>query len=138
MKILEVECYESPWEAYIALGRLKAEGVSGYIFNDHHIGIDWPLSLALGWVKLKVAPEDKENALEVVKNLKSGKYLEDLEFHFDTNFKDTCQQCGSENIIHKLSVGERVICFMLVIFSVTFPVHRNTHLCKNCGSKCAD
>ena len=38
MEFIEIERFESPWEAYIAAGRLEVEGIPAYILHDNHIG----------------------------------------------------------------------------------------------------
>lgn len=59
-------------QAHIALGRLQAEGIAGTLVDEHLVQTDWLYSIAVGGIKLQVAPEDVDRALAVLKTDYSG------------------------------------------------------------------
>jgi len=65
-ELVTVATYDKPTDAYIALGRLTAEGIEAQLFDDHMVQMDWLYSIALGGVKLRVTRGDEKAARAVL------------------------------------------------------------------------
>ena len=50
-------------EAHIALGRLRAAGLSCNLMDEHLVQTDWLYSIAVGGIKLRVQQADLERAI---------------------------------------------------------------------------
>ncbi len=59
-------------DAEIARGRLQAEGIDCALADEHLVQTDWLYSIAVGGIKVQVAPEDAERALAVLARDDSG------------------------------------------------------------------
>src|SRR3984957_14364576 len=53
-------------EALLAKGSLESAGIDAYLVDDNMIRMDWFISNLLGGMKLKVRPEDAEEANEIL------------------------------------------------------------------------
>jgi len=58
--------YDSMPEAHIAMGRLEVEGIDAWLADEHLVQTDWLYSIAVGGIKLQVAPEDAQRALKIL------------------------------------------------------------------------
>jgi hypothetical protein len=50
-------------QAWLAKSSLESAGVECYLVDDNMVRLDWGMSIVLGGVKLRVKPEDAEDAL---------------------------------------------------------------------------
>ena len=58
--LVAVRFYDDPMEAHLGRCLLLNEGIEAYIHDEHIIGLNRLLGVALGGVKLKVAKTDWE------------------------------------------------------------------------------
>jgi len=65
-EFVTVATYEKTTEAYIALGRLSAEGIEAQLFDEHAVQMDWLYFSAIGGIKLRVPRSDEKAAREVL------------------------------------------------------------------------
>lgn len=49
-----VRVFDTLPNAQIALGRLEAEGIDGWLVDAHFVQLDWLYAIALGGIKLQV------------------------------------------------------------------------------------
>jgi hypothetical protein len=61
-----VQTFDSPIAANLAKEFLEDAGLRTMLTDEATVGTAWHLALALGGIKLQVAPEDVEEALEVL------------------------------------------------------------------------
>ncbi|MDX1604630.1 MAG: hypothetical protein R3202_00485 [Candidatus Competibacterales bacterium] len=66
MNWVTVATYDFLPDAEIARGRLRAEGVAAHLADQHLVQTDWLYSIAVGGIKLQVAPADAERAREIL------------------------------------------------------------------------
>ncbi len=62
-------------DAYIAMGRLRAEGIFCQLADEHLVQTDWLYSIAVGGIKLQVHARDAE----VARTILTTDYSEDWE-----------------------------------------------------------
>ncbi len=61
-----VTAFSKPIEAHMLIARLGGSGVTAFIRDEHIVTLDWFASNAVGGVKVDVADEDYEQALNVI------------------------------------------------------------------------
>jgi len=94
--LVTVGRYINPVEAHIAKGRLEAEGITAYVQHEHHVWANWPISQALGYVKVQVNAEDIEVSRTVLEKCSAGEYA--LTENADDDNVTRCPQCGGTEI----------------------------------------
>ena len=62
MKVTTVATFDNMPAAYIAKGRLEAEGIPCWLKDENLGQTDWLYNIAVGWIKLQVAPHNVERA----------------------------------------------------------------------------
>ena len=67
-----IATYEFWPDADIARGRLRVEGVEAQLADQHLVQTDWLYSIAVGGIKLRVAPHDVDRAREILDHYYSG------------------------------------------------------------------
>ena len=78
--------YLHPIEAEIARGRLESEGIPAFLHSNNHSNLDWPLTLALGGIKLQVPAGAAQEATEI---------LQSVDPLPDDQEEIECPSCGS-------------------------------------------
>ena len=135
MSLVTVGTFTSPWNAHIAKGRLEAEGITAQIANEYHIWMTWPLSQALGGVKVQVSHDDEEQALMIISSHLNGDYSEDLtkeDLEVDDN---VCPNCGSGKYKSRLPMSKILLVIITLGLAVIFPIRANKHKCINCSQE---
>lgn len=61
-----IATFSKPEEAHLLRMRLGSEGIEAFIQDENLVQMDWLLSNAVGGVRLQVADEDAEAALELI------------------------------------------------------------------------
>lgn len=125
-----VASYTNPIEAHIVRGRLECEEILAFVSHEHHIWANWSLSQALGGVKIQVVSEHVDNAIAVISDINSGKYLETMEEPENYDCDLSCAHCNSSNI-STVSWPWRLSLVML--FVTMLPLPYTTKLLK-CGA----
>ena len=134
--LVTVALYRDPWEAHLARGRLEVEGILTFIQYEHHIRMYWPLSFALGGVRVQVPPVQATLAFEIIHSVNSGKYQAMFEADRDACLGEICPLCGSRNIKNRMPWDLIVVLFILFFMaSVIFPIRREQHECQGCKHK---
>lgn len=87
MKFLAIRSYDNYIPAHLALGRLKEDGIQGWLKDENTVTIDPILSNAVGGIKLMVAADDAEKAISI---------LDELEKKYTATM--ACPWCRSHNI----------------------------------------
>jgi hypothetical protein len=67
--MITVEIFQLPQELYILKTVLERESIPYYFENETIVSIDPFASIALGGIKLKVHPENKERTLQLLEDL---------------------------------------------------------------------
>jgi hypothetical protein len=65
-RFVTIKTHYSPTEARLEKGRLEAEGIEAFLADEETIAMDWLLNGAIGGIKLQVAEENADRALEVL------------------------------------------------------------------------
>ncbi|MBI3899960.1 MAG: hypothetical protein HY308_16950 [Gammaproteobacteria bacterium] len=124
--LVQIAAYLTPLEAHLARGRLDAEGVPAFVCHEHHAGLLWTWSLALGEVKLYVNHHDAGRAVEILSAHDRGEYA------LDDEAPIVCPRCQSTQIDrHRVSWKAA----FLVVHIVQLPLYFQwaTLRCKACA-----
>ena len=117
--------YLHPIEAEIARGRLESEGVPAFLHSNNHSQVNWPITLALGGIRLQVPSSAAQEAKEI---LQSVVPLPDSEEDI------ACPSCGSLDSKPEETSWE--IAFLVVHFlHLPLPFRRGGRRCQECGRK---
>ena len=97
--LVTVAAFREPWEAHMFCARLQAEGIPALIAHENHSWNNWPISNALGGVKVQVPAAELEAAPAVERACRDGDYynmIADASVDEPDGFK--CPNCGSHEI----------------------------------------
>ena len=75
MGLVTIATFDNMPAAYIAKGRLEAEGVQCWLKDEHLGQTDWLYNIAVGWIKLQVEVRDEARARAIV----AADYSRDVE-----------------------------------------------------------
>ena len=129
--LVPVRFYDDPMEAHLGRCLLQNEGIEAYVNDEHIIGLNRALGVALGGVKLKVALTDKERALLILQETEHRPYLDDEDKPIH------CPKCGSADLLNGISkprTGSGIFHLALgLLFSVYPLVTERGMLCNTCG-----
>jgi hypothetical protein len=65
-KLVTIATFGNSVEATLAQQLLEAEGIPAFLMDDNTANIAWHLTIALGWIKLKVMQTDVDNAIDIL------------------------------------------------------------------------
>ncbi|BAZ15731.1 hypothetical protein NIES4071_76030 [Calothrix sp. NIES-4071] len=65
-KLITIATFGNSVEASLAKQLLEAEGIPAFIMDDDTASMAWHLTIALGWIKLKVLQSDVDNAVDIL------------------------------------------------------------------------
>ena len=117
--------YLQPVEAEIARGRLESEGVPAFLHSNNHSQADWPITLALGGIRLQVPSSAAQEAREI---LQSVVPLPEAEEDI------SCPSCGSLDSKPQETSWE--IAFLVVYFlHLPLPFRRGGRRCQTCDQE---
>lgn len=66
MTWVTIRTFDNMPDAYIVKGRLTVENIPSVLKDEHLVQTDWLYSIAVGGIKLQVAPEHVAQALEIL------------------------------------------------------------------------
>jgi hypothetical protein len=116
-------------QAYLAKGRLEAEGISAILLDEYLVEINWTYSQAVGGVKVQVSETDYERANKILRQDYSDE-LKSMDIGVPEG--DVCPKCGSQ------SVGaQRYSLWSLIpslFFFVPFFFRKKKWRCAVCGA----
>ena len=121
-----ISTYSFPYEAHIDRAKLESEGIPAFVADEHTINMQWLYSNALGGVRLQVAANHREAALEVLNEDRSDLLTEQQ----GTDIQK-CEECGSINT-EFYQIGKRFA--FLVFLGLHFPLFptRTAVRCLQC------
>jgi len=126
-----ISTYTTAIEAYIAKGRLEAEGIPAYIADEHYISAQWTVSQAIGGVRLQVPTSLAPQAIIVITKIKRGSYELPLSKKLIESEAVYCPKCNSNDTYSVDWIWKLSFVFMFMsIFPLPFSRHR--FKCNNC------
>jgi hypothetical protein len=115
-------------EALLAKGMLDSGGIESFLADDNMVRMDWFISNLIGGVKLQVAPQDVQEASELL----------DLPIppEFDVEgigefSQPACPKCGSLDIAFETI--NKPVALTTAWLIAPIPIPRNSWKCSDCG-----
>ena len=131
MSLVTVKTFTSPWDAYIVKGRLESEGISAFIANEHHIWVNWPLSNALGGVKIQVPPNQLEQAEQIIEIHMEGGYS-NISDEKEIVEENVCPNCGATEYASHYPFLKLLLVILTMGIAIIFPIRASKHKCLKC------
>ena len=133
--LVAIESFTSPWEAHIARGRLEAEGIPASVIGEHHVGAYWPMSQALGGVRLMVPESMATSAVALLQGVRDGEFQVALEEQAELS-RAQCPHCGSADLEPYRTKSTLLMAVAsLLYFFLTFPPKHKGYRCTSCGRR---
>lgn len=123
--------YFEPSEAHVVRALLESAGLRATVADEHHVTANYPLSTALGGVRVQVPAEEAEAAAELVAAYSRGE--------LDAGDGDGaaaggCPACGSQRVTPHVSGGSKLLAVAVFLLgSATFPTRESVYDCADCG-----
>lgn len=132
--LVTVASFRDPWEARIAAGLLQSEEILVFVIHENHIWMNWPISQALGGVKLQVPLQVRLQAMQVLDGLKKGEYSDLLEGYEPVYDTRPCPRCQSGDFKPVFSVrGWLSLLIIWICLGIIFPARRRLNSCRRCS-----
>lgn len=114
--MITIATYTLPEEAHLVRMHLADAGIPAYVQDEHTIQLDVLYSNALGGVRLQVADEDVEAALEILQADRRAEAPED---------SPRCPKCNAATVEPEKFSKRMVFASLLLLgFPLLFPKHR--------------
>ena len=118
-------------QALLAQGKLESEGIESTLADDNVVRMDWFWSTAMGGVKLQVAPENAERAMEVL----SEEIPPSLDVDEAGEFmQPSCPKCGSLDVRYDAPL-HGVQLAVLYVAPLPLPAGKKRWICETCGAQ---
>lgn len=131
--MITVARYFEPSEAHIIRALLESAGLTATVADDHHVTANYPLSTALGGVRVQVPHESVEEARELVAAYASGELQRELEAQLG-EAPEACPECGAHGVTGQVPVSAKLLAVaVFVLGSATFPSRDTLRKCDSCG-----
>jgi hypothetical protein len=127
--------FREPWEAHIFCSLLRNEGIPASVAHEFHVWNVWPISTALGGVKVQVSAEQLSDARSIRSRSERGEFRAILQSEWDDLDDPHCPVCGSTNYWKRRSHLRAVFAILVSIFVALLPPKGWVCFCRNCGAK---
>lgn len=111
-------------DAYIALSKLRSNGIEAFLFDDNIIAANFLYANAVGGARLNVLEKDREVALALL----------DEEISLPTEKNNSEQKCSachsSKTMVHYLKM--LIVFLAFTLFSIPLLLHPYQKKCQNC------
>lgn len=129
--MVTIKTFDNPIDAHMLRTKLESEGIPCYLADEHIVGINPMLNLAVGGIKLNVAEEDVAAAISIISESQE-KPISDQEGAIIS-----CPICQSTHILNNINHQKgfaSLLATALSLFSMTYPIYtKKSYLCKDCG-----
>ena len=127
--------YFEPSEAHVVRALLESAGLQATVADDHHVTANYPLTGALGGVRVQVPAGQAAEAQALVAAYASGELARELE---DTvgETPETCPACGSARFSTRAPATGKLLAVAVWLFgAATFPLRGSRGECGDCGHR---
>ena len=124
-------------EAHIVRGLFESERIPALLASEHHVGAIWPLSQALGGVRLQVPAEFQTRAEALLRAYRAG----ELEVALTDELgiaPPACPACNGRSRRPERSWRSIALLLPAFFFGVTFQPRQIGYRCSTCGARVPD
>lgn len=130
-RLVMAATYTDTMDAYIARGRLEAEGIPVALHNENHIATNWLISQAIGGVKIMVAASNLEEATTILQAHEAGEYDIAPEISYSDGLH--CPKCDATDIKSGIAWLATFLGFItLGVYALVIAKSRKLHQCRSC------
>ena len=131
--MITVARYFEPSEAHVVRALLASAGLHATVADEHHVTANYPISTALGGVRVQVPPDEVEAANALIASYTSGELQRQLEEEIGDR-PEACPACGSEDVGGRVPVRSKVLAVAVFALSAaTFPTSDSLRKFAGCG-----
>jgi Putative prokaryotic signal transducing protein len=135
--MITVARYFEPSEAHVVRALLESAGLFATVADEHHVTANYPISTALGGVRVQVPADQVEAAAGLVAAYASGELQRELEVDSGTD-PESCPECGTVEPTSHVPVGAKILSVALfALGSASFPTRASDRRCSSCGCRWA-
>ena len=133
--LVKIATYDDPILPHLARNQLEAENIAVFLDGEHHVAMDWMIANAVGGIKLLVAAEDQEQALEILKRrTESDSAEEQANSSEEAGDELPCPSCRSPET-YRERLKRKLIFLSILFLGVPFPFISRQMICDSCGHK---
>lgn len=117
-------------EALLAKGSLESAGIECFLADENLVRLDWFISNFIGGIKLRVKPQDVENARKLLDEpILEGLYVQGVGLYEQPR----CPKCESLDV--NFRELDQPIAYMSALLRVPMPIHRKAWHCRSCDAE---
>jgi hypothetical protein len=132
-QLVTVASYVEPSEAHVVRALLESAGLPATVADEHHVTANYPISTALGGVRVQVPREHLEAARELVAAYASGELERELEAELG-EAPEACPACGSHRLARHVPAADKALAVTVFLLGgATFPTSESLVECGDCG-----
>jgi hypothetical protein len=132
--LVTVAAFRDPYEAHLLRGRLAAEGIYAVVAHEMHVANKWPLSVALGGVKVQVSKDQIETARGVERDCCDGVFRALLQDELGDLDDPACPRCGCGKYRKRRPLPRAALAVVLSLYwGAVIPPLGWIHRCEGCG-----
>jgi len=131
--MITVAHYFEPSEAHVVRALLASAGLHATVADEHHVIANYPISTALGGVRVQVPHEEVEAAKGLIAAYANGELQRELEEETG-DVPEACPACGSAELSGRVPVRSKVLAVaVFALGAATFPTRQSVRKCASCG-----
>jgi hypothetical protein len=120
-------------EALLAKGSLESAGIECFLADENLVRLDWFISNFIGGIKLRVRPQDAENAQKILDEpILEGLYVHGVGLYEQPR----CPQCQSLDV--NFQELDKPIAYVSALLRVPIPLQRRAWCCHSCDAEWED
>ena len=130
--LVRIATYDDPILAHLARNRLEAANLPTFLDGEHHVAMDWMISNAVGGIKLLVAIENRDEAMQILE--KSHDIDDALNIASSVDCEQPCPECQSFET-YRERLRRKAIFLSILILGIPLPIISRRIVCEACGHK---
>jgi hypothetical protein len=120
-------------EALLAKGSLESAGIECFLADENLVRLDWFISNFIGGIKLRVKPQDAENARKLLDEpILEGMYVHGVGLYEQPR----CPKCNSLDV--NFRGLDQPVAYMSAFLRVPIPMHRKAWHYRACDAEWED
>jgi hypothetical protein len=132
LRFTVIERHISPWDAHVSRALLESEGIPAFLATEHHVSVNWPMSLMLGEVRVLVRAED-EKVARIAFALRDSGALEAALLAEQPAVPLACGHCGAIQFRDQRNWASVILAVVLWLTTrIIYPPSKRRR-CMSCG-----
>jgi len=134
--MIKIATYDDPILAHLARNQLQAAGVQAFLEGEHHVAMDWLISNAVGGIKLLVATDSRDEAIQILEQFHKTDAVPPSEANYSNSSDGAhcCPECSSLDT-YREKLRRKLIFLSLLFLGIPLPFFSRRIICDACGHK---